>query len=159
MAYQRRLGDDPLWTRELGSFPALRQIAHGARRRGSDLLDSLTLRTSRLLEVAESGAIRTVARLKSLTNRTELLRRPRLPARSATNRTSQDVVATAAVPRSRNWPFVVSEKFLTISIAVASVVLAVMAVRTLSAISSQFIDFVATTVNGFLTKMGFPPAM
>ncbi|HEX6947771.1 MAG TPA: hypothetical protein VF246_10525 [Acidimicrobiia bacterium] len=71
------------------------------------------------------------------------------------------VETAVQLPRSedRRWLGVLSDRALTWAIAVASVVLLIVFLRTAQTLAGTLVDFLAQTVNGFLTRLGYPPAM
>lgn len=189
MAFERRVAYDPLWTENIGRFPALRDLARRARQLTSDLLDRLTVRVSGAIAVAEDAAARTLTRLRSIsvTDSARLLRdrwtglrgRPRQEPRQRVVTVPPPVPSAPVVPtaipapvpgsepitvvvestESRRLPIVISEQAVTWGIVAASVVLVIFALRTTQAVASAVMDFVAQSVNGFLTRLGFPPAL
>lgn len=183
MAFERRVAYDPLWTENIGRFPALRDLARRSRRLTSDLLDRLTVRVSRVIAVTENAVIRRLTRVKSIsvTDSAQLLRdrwtalreRPRPEPRPRVVTVPPPVPAAIPAPvpgnepitvvvesaESRRFPVLISDQALTWGIVVASVVLVILALRVTQTVASAIMEFVAQSVNGFLTRLGFPPAL
>ena len=72
---------------------------------------------------------------------------------------SEPITVVVESTESRRLPIVISEQAFTWGIVAASVVLVIFALRTTQAVASAVMDFVAQSVNGFLTRLGFPPAL
>lgn len=144
MMADRRLIQDPLWARNLGPLPSVREVANRSRRRLSLILDISTERVARAIAVTEAILRKAVKRIGPIA------RRPHEQVAIA------DSVVSAA---PRKWRFEVSDRLLTVAIACAAVVLALMALRTIQLISVELIEFLAQTVNGFFDRLGYPTPM
>ena len=160
---ERRLIEGPQWTRRFEVPDFLMELPGTVGRRLSSLLDSTTDSLSRFIEATEVQVGRRLEQVQALRTSTMTRVLPRLRTTEPRTPAPPARVSAPAVPHTgateRSWPAFVSEKFLTIAIVVASVVLILMALRTMESIAASLTEFFAGAVNTFLTRLGFPPAL